>query len=85
MSRAPPFEEMFGLIRVRVLPPRQLYLPVLPKKIKVTKGGITNEKLLFALCHRCAKNRVENGCTHTDKQREFTGIYFTEEVAYFLK
>ena len=36
-----------GLIKCRVLPPRQLYIPVLPTKCY--------RKLVFSLCHACSE------------------------------
>jgi hypothetical protein len=37
-----------GLIKCKILPPRGLYIPVLPVKM--------NNKLLFTLCRTCKKN-----------------------------
>ena len=41
----------FGLIKAKILPPRGLFLPVLPIKI--------NNKLMFPLCHTCAMNESQ--------------------------
>ncbi|CAC5423114.1 unnamed protein product [Mytilus coruscus] len=53
-----------GLIKCKIVPPRGLFLPVLPLKCK--------GKLLFGLCHTCMKNNF------TDEYD--TEIYFTSKV-----
>ncbi|KXJ19736.1 putative DNA polymerase [Exaiptasia diaphana] len=45
-------EHYYGLNKVKVLPPRKLYLPVLPIHM--------NGKLLFTLCRKAAKNDVSS-------------------------
>lgn len=59
----------FGLIKCKVLPPQQLYYPVLPKHIL--------DKLMFALCERCAEEQCTK-CTHTD--RAMLGTWCTCEL-----
>lgn len=61
----------FGLVKCKVLPPRALYLPILPLKI--------NNKLVFALCNKCAEDQCEQ-CTHTVDERCLVGTWVTEEV-----
>ena len=39
----------FGMIHCRILPPRKLYIPVLPYKVKTHNAS----KLLFGLCRTC--------------------------------
>jgi len=65
----------FGLIKCKILPPRNLYHPVLPVKIKMKK----NEKLLFPLCYKCAVDQNEK-CNHSQNEREFIGTWTTDEV-----
>ncbi len=65
----------YGLIKYEVLPPRNLYHPVLPVKINTGKS----EKLLFPLCYSCAKNKIQK-CNHSDNEREFIGTWTTDEV-----
>lgn len=60
-----------GLIKCRVLPPRDLLHPVLP-----TRG---DGKLLFHLCRTCAQTRDPN-CEHDDADRMFWGSWPTCEV-----
>ena len=66
----------YGLIKCKVVPPRKLYHPVLPQRIKVD----SYEKLVFTLCKTCAETRNQNECKHTDAQRSFTGTWTTDEV-----
>ncbi|XP_045211635.2 uncharacterized protein LOC123563108 [Mercenaria mercenaria] len=61
-----------GLIKCKVIPPRQLFHSVLPCKV--------NGKLLFRLCKSCADVKNEGTCTHTDEQRSFVGTWVTDEL-----
>ncbi|XP_052776205.1 uncharacterized protein LOC128214030 [Mya arenaria] len=61
-----------GLIKCKILPPRGLYLPVLPVK--------SNGKLLFSLCRSCADQYQQSPCQHTDSERAFLGTWVTDEV-----
>ena len=67
----------YGLIKCKVVPPRKLYHPVLPQRIKVD----SYEKLVFTLCKTCAETRNQNKCKHTDTQRSFIGTWTTDEVS----
>ena len=69
----------FGLALVNILPPTNLYHPVLP----VRQGG----KLTFPLCASCVKEEQEKPllqrchyCTHTDAQRMLRGTWCTPEI-----
>ncbi|XP_077270142.1 uncharacterized protein LOC143901589 [Temnothorax americanus] len=56
------------LIRCRVLPPRDLFHPVLPYRVR--------GKLLFALCRSCCKTFSQAACTHDNlADREFEGTW----------
>ena len=66
----------YGLIKCKVIPPRKLYHPVLPQRIKVD----SYEKLVFTLCKTCAEARNQNECKHTDTDRAFIGTWSTDEV-----
>lgn len=61
-----------GLYKVRVLPPKDLFFPVLPLR--------DDQRLLFALCRKCAeesrkaspyKDPSPTDCTHSEKERAF--------------
>jgi hypothetical protein len=64
-------EEYFGFVKLAIVPPRKLLIPVLPIKAK--------GKLLFALCQTCANENIEI-CNHSDIDRAIYGTYCTEEV-----
>ena len=64
--------EYFGLIKLRVLPPRDLYHPVLPYKCR--------GKLMFVLCRFCAENENYVLCNCSDSERSFVGTFITLEV-----
>ena len=49
----------FGLIYCKILPPKGLYLPVLPVKQKAGQA----HKLIFGLCRSCI-NKVDMKCNH---------------------
>jgi hypothetical protein len=67
-------ESYFGIIKCSVIPPKELYIPVLPVHCGVQK------KLIFPLCNRCSQTWQTKQCTHSPSQRELTGTWFTEEV-----
>ena len=63
----------FGLAKVKVLPPRNLFHPVLPY---TTRDG----KLKFPLCKRCADIEYKDKCTCLDKDRVIVGTWCTPEL-----
>ena len=70
----------FGLIQCQILPPRELYHPVLPYR--------HDSKLLFPLCATCVQNEMPKrpwdrspDCNHTDDQRVLTGTWCSPELA----
>ena len=72
-------QEYFGLIQCKVLPPRDLYHPVLPYR--------QEGKLLFPLCASCVKEEMPKRpwertaeCNHTDEQRVLTGTWCSPEL-----
>lgn len=58
-----------------ILPPRNLYHPVLPVKVKMDK----HEKLLLPLCLECAVKKYRK-CHNTEDERIITGTLSTIEV-----
>lgn len=60
-----------GLIKCKVLPPRDLYHPVLPYKM--------HKKLMFFLCFKCASEFIQT-CSHCDDDRAFVGTWVSDEV-----
>jgi len=84
-------DNWFGLVKCKILPPRNQFIPVLPAKIQynvkiphsyykhktVTKR---TEKLMFALCKRCVQLNQKTRCKHTDEDRAFIGVWTTEEI-----
>ncbi|MCP4053705.1 MAG: hypothetical protein GY739_11700, partial [Mesoflavibacter sp.] len=69
-------DNYFGLAKVRVLPPTQLFHPVLPRR--------SQGKLCFPLCAMCADTQSAT-CTHTDEQRSWIGTYTTMELQESLR
>ena len=63
---------LFCLIQVKILPPRQLYHPVLPYS--------SNGKLKFPLCRQCAALESQESCRCSDEQRCLTGTWCTPEI-----
>ena len=71
--------QYFGLIQCEVLPPRELYHPVLPYR--------HDGKLLFPLCARCAEEEMAKPlldrsyhCPHTDEERTLTSTWCSPEL-----
>ena len=67
----------FGLIKVNILPPKDLLHPVLPYRSK--KG-----KLLFPLCSTCADQNAREPCTCKEHQRAWVHTYCTPELEVAL-
>ncbi|XP_040276243.1 uncharacterized protein LOC120991509 [Bufo bufo] len=65
-------KKYFGIARVKVYPPRDLFFPVLPVKL--------NKKLMFPLCYTCALSCQKDICSHTDDERSLTGTWCTIEI-----
>jgi len=70
-------ESYFGIAKIKTLPPRGLYHPVLPYR----SGG----KLEFPLCRTCADTETPLPCQCSPEQRSFTGTYCTPEVMKALE
>jgi hypothetical protein len=72
-----------GLLKVRIIPPRNLLIPVIPIRC--------DQRMLFCLCFRCAtsfkkKNtKIDFKCTHTDEERAFTSTITSIELSEALK
>ena len=62
------------MIKCLILPPKQLYHPVLPFRC--------NNKLLFCLCRSSAvEQNYEDKCSHeTAAKRDLTGTWVMDEV-----
>ncbi|CAH0553368.1 unnamed protein product [Brassicogethes aeneus] len=61
-----------GIIKCSILPPRNLYHPVLPYKC--------NNKLMFPLCKACVESMYQGQCIHTEEERKFTGTFVADEL-----
>ena len=69
--------EYFGLAKVKVLPPRSLYHPVLPYR--------NNGKLLFPLCKSCADEQNQQPCQCHPEKRMILGTWTTIELVKALE
>ena len=68
--------DWFGFVKCKIFPPRNLYHPVLPVKIKCGNA----QKLLFPLCKTCAVSKSMKKCSHSDDERSFIGTWCTNEL-----
>lgn len=69
----PPIDTWNGVVKCTVLPPRDLFLPVLPYKC--------NGKLMFPLCRTCCETEIKEMCHHDDPaDRQLTGEWCTPEL-----
>ena len=73
----PQIKDVFGFISCKVLPPKQLFFPVLPMTI--------NSKLLFTLCFKCAKEENHSTCECSDDNRCLTGVFCSNELQKALE
>ncbi len=66
-------KKYFGIIKCSILPPQNLYLPVLPLNI--------NKKLIFTLCFKCASEQKNNfNCAHSEEERALNGTWVSLEI-----
>ncbi|XP_074650414.1 uncharacterized protein LOC141905419 [Tubulanus polymorphus] len=66
-------KDYYGLIKCRILPPRGLYLPILPYR--------ANGKLSFPLCRSCAEDSNQRErCRHSEDERAITGTWVSLEI-----
>ncbi|CAB3977643.1 DNA polymerase [Paramuricea clavata] len=66
---------VFGLIKCKILPPRNLLFPVIPYR---------TTKLTFPLCRTCADNLCDV-CTHNEEERVLYGTWTSIEIHVALK
>ena len=68
-----------GIANIRILPPNDLFHPVLPSRL-------ANGKLVFTLCRSCASElNVKTPCEHSVRERSLTGVYCTPEIELALE
>jgi hypothetical protein len=67
-------DSYFGIIHAKVLPPTDLYIPVLPYH--------TGAKLLFPLCRTCSERAdpTSQECDCPDEDRAITGTWCSDEL-----
>ena len=74
----PPFDQWNGMIKATVLPPRNLFLPVLPYKCC--------SKLMFPLCRTCTESQNQNECIHDNPENRYlTGTWCAPELHLAVK
>lgn len=62
-----------GIVKCEVLPPRNLYFPILPVRM--------HGKLLFPLCRSCCEQSFQRDCPHVHaNERSFVGTWIASEV-----
>ncbi|XP_055371983.1 uncharacterized protein LOC129605968 [Condylostylus longicornis] len=67
-----------GLFKCSVLPPQNLWLPILPIR--------ANNKMLMVLCRTCAeRENVVSKCTHNDTERMLFGTWTDMELKLSVK
>ena len=72
-----PIDTYFGIAKVRIRPPKNLYIPVLPLRI--------NDKLVFTLCKTCAAQQSTDLCSCNDTARGWIATYATPEIVEACK
>jgi len=61
-----------GVVKAAVLPPQQLYHPVLPVRV--------HDRLMFPLCRSCAEELRMDDCNHREDQRIILGTWVSHEL-----
>ena len=69
--------DIFGYLKCTVLPPQNLYHPVLLYRSK--------DGLLFPLCRTCADTRQCEPCKNTIDERSITGTWITPELDHAIQ
>lgn len=72
-----PVTEYFGFVKCKVVAPDNLYVPVLPARIK--------KKLMFPLCQSCAQQMSQESCKHDEQERAFIGTWPTPELSMAIE
>ena len=67
-------EKYFGLVKCKILPPRNLDIPVLSYTTE------KEPKLMFPLCRTCAEQRQNTKCTHKVEERAWEGTFVSPEL-----
>ncbi|XP_022794113.1 uncharacterized protein LOC111332905 [Stylophora pistillata] len=74
----------YGLLKVDMLPPAELFHPVLPYRRKMSSGSY---KLTFPICAKCVEEESAKpilarsfSCTHTDTERCLRGTWCSPEL-----
>ncbi|KAK5645174.1 hypothetical protein RI129_006475 [Pyrocoelia pectoralis] len=65
-----------GVIKCSILPPQNLYHPVLPVK--------KHNKLMFPLCMKCVEDLAESECSHNPEERTICGTWCSDEIVKAL-
>ena len=71
-------DKYFGLVKAKILPPRNLDIPILSYVVQ------NNVKLMFPLCKMCAETRT-NVCNHDDEERAWEGTFVSPELQLALQ
>ena len=66
-------KEVFGFVKCKVLPPKQLMFPILPMRY--------SGRLEFVLCGTCGESNAKDFCQHDDSQRCLIGTFATPELS----
>ncbi|XP_054257107.1 uncharacterized protein LOC128982090 [Macrosteles quadrilineatus] len=61
-----------GLLKCKILPPVDLYHPVLPSRM--------HGKLMFVLCRKCGEETNQDTCHHSDDERALVGTWVMDEI-----
>ncbi|XP_074596399.1 uncharacterized protein LOC141851557 [Brevipalpus obovatus] len=65
-------DQYFGFVKCLVLPPRDLFIQVLPTK--------SDGKLVFHLCSKCSEEKNQQTCSHSDSEHAILGTWTTPEL-----
>ena len=68
--------EYFGIAKVKILPPRDVYHLVLPVR--------SHGKLLFPLCRTCVETKNQDSCSCSDEQCVLLDTWTTPEIVRAL-
>jgi hypothetical protein len=77
-----PFDKL-GVVKCRILPPADLYTPLLGySSPSIVYPGTT--ETLYGLCKSCMDSRNWESCPHSFEERSFIGTWTCSEIKYAL-
>lgn len=73
-------ESMIGIMKCKILPPRNLYAPFLSYRVYFN----STYEVIYGLCRTCMELRLWP-CSHEEEERAFTGTWTCAEILHAIR